>query len=189
MMGMGGKVVSRTGTVSARTLLRCSTATIARCSHAWGASTALQYDLLRPDPEPWIGDRKASMESLTTAVIRPTSPSDVLLVPHDAGTTAAVPAATDPPRPALALARVNQPALTAWLREAINLVLAGHAVTQHRPAGILIERGSFAQEDVWVWAYDWYGRGRRVAVAQCADSDAARDLAGRLNHLLDRPST
>ncbi len=122
------------------------------------------------------------MELLATALIRSTSPSDVMIVPRDAEATAAAPA--DPPRPALALARVNQPALTAWLKEAINLVLAGHGPIPLRPAGILIERGSFAAEDDWVWAYDWYGRGRRVTVARCADSGAAGDLADRLNRLL-----
>ncbi len=45
---------------------------------------------------------------------------------------------------------VNQPALTTWLCEAINLVLAGHAPTKPRPAGIPIERGSFAAEGDWV---------------------------------------
>ncbi len=92
------------------------------------------------------------MELLTIAVIRPSSPSDVLLVPRNAGTTSATAVDADPTRRALAHARVNQPAVTVWLQEAINLVLAGHASAQPRPAGILIERGSFAQEDVWVWA-------------------------------------
>ena len=41
--------------------------------------------------------------------------------------------AEDSPRPALALARVNQPALAAWLGEAIGLVLTGHAPPQPHP--------------------------------------------------------
>ncbi len=124
------------------------------------------------------------MEILATAVIRSTSPSDVMIVPRDAQAIGPASPAADPPRPALAMARVNQPGLKTWLREAINLVLAGHAPTQPCPTGILLERGSFEYEGNWVWAYDWYGRGKRVAVARCADSDAARDLADRLNRLL-----
>ena len=126
------------------------------------------------------------MDILARAVIPPSSPSDVLIVPHAAGTMGAASADAEPPRRTIALARVNQPALTTWLQAAINLVLAGQAPTQPRPNGILIEHGRFTPEDTRVWACDWYGRGKRVAVACCGDSDAARDLAHRLNRLLGR---
>ena len=107
------------------------------------------------------------------------------LVPRQLDAADAAGAAADSPRSAIALARVNQPALTTWLQEAINLVLAGHALRHPHPAGSLIERGSFEPEGEWVWARDWYGRGKRVAVVHCGGSTVARDLAGRLNRLLD----
>ena len=128
------------------------------------------------------------MEILATALVRPTSPSDVMIVPRQAGATGAAGAAADAPRSAIALARVNQPTLTTWLQEAINLVIAGHALPHPRPAGRLIERGSFEPEGEWVWARDWYGHGKRVAVVRCGESTMAQDLAGRLNRLLDEPA-
>ncbi len=127
------------------------------------------------------------MDILARAVIPPSSPSDVLIVPHAAGTLGAAPVGAETPRRAIALARVNQPALTTWLQAAINLVLAGAAAVPPRPAGVLLERGRFEPEAEWVWARDWYGRGKRVVVARGEDQASARAVADRLNRLLNGP--
>src|SRR5688500_11551221 len=97
-----------------------------------------------------------------TVVTPPTSPSDVTIVP---GAASLHPGAAVPPgtlRAAVAIARVNQPALTGWLRNALDRTLRGLPPAGPRPGGRLLERGSFAQEDREVVARDWYGHGRQA---------------------------
>ncbi len=117
------------------------------------------------------------MELLATAIIPPNSPSDIMLVPCLPGSSAT--------GRGVAVARVSRPPLTAWLCGAINQLLVGAFPDHPRPTGKLIERGAFAYDGTQVWAEDWYGHGNRVAVACCADVEAARRLAEHLQSLLD----
>ena len=123
------------------------------------------------------------MEILATAIIPATSPSDVVMLPrhavlrsqqHQRG-----------PAAGLAIARVNKPVLTTWLRDAINHLLVGTPLDQSRPDGLLLEQGVFRSEGTQVVATDWYGRGQRLVVARSDDADAAEHLAARLQALLE----
>ena len=123
------------------------------------------------------------MEILATAIIPATSPSDVVMLPrhavlrsqtHQRGTDAG-----------LAIARVNKPALTTWLRDAINHLLVATPLDQPRPDGLLLEQGAFRAEGTQVVATDWYGRGQRFVIARSGDAAAAGHLAARLQTLLE----
>ena len=123
------------------------------------------------------------MEILATAIIPATSPSDVVMLPRHAvlrtqtyarGTAAG-----------LAIARVNKPALTTWLRDAINHLLVGTPLDQSRPEGLLIERGAFLHDGPHVWVTDWYGRGQQLVVARSEDVEALSHLAAALQALLE----
>ena len=124
------------------------------------------------------------MEICSAAIIPPASPSDVVIVPCRTATGAPV-ASADVNREGIALARVNQPALTAWIRDAINQCVQGQSPDRPRPRGMLIERGGFVPEDTRVLAREWYSRGKQVPIARCDDSDAAGQLAEQLNVLLE----
>lgn len=124
------------------------------------------------------------MEICSAALIPPASPSDVVIVPCRTATGATV-AAADATGEGIALARVNQPSLTVWIRDAINQCLQGQSPDRPRPRGMLIERGEFVQDGTRVLAREWYGRGKRVDVARCAAADAAGRLATQLNALLE----
>ncbi len=121
------------------------------------------------------------MEILVTAVINPNSPSDIVIVPRGADD----PAGSIAVRRGVAVARVNRPPLTAWLRDTLNHLLAGTLPDQPRPTGRLIERGAFVHDGTQVWVGDWYGRGNRIMVARCPDVEAASQLTERLQALLD----
>ena len=125
------------------------------------------------------------MEILATAIIPATSPSDVVLLPYQAMDSRRTDQGV--PGVGIAIARVNKPALTIWLRDAINHLLQGAPLDRPRPSGMLIERGAFTAEGVQVSVEDWYGRGRRLAVAQCPDGATAHQLTDQLNGLLGRP--
>ncbi len=118
------------------------------------------------------------------AIIPASSPSDVAILPYAAAPDAARTGAAGLRRDGAAIARVNQPALTSWLQDAINHLLRGLPYEGTRPLGTLIERGAFTHDDSEVVAHDWYGRGRRVAVARCRDVETARQLTEHLNALL-----
>jgi hypothetical protein len=85
------------------------------------------------------------MEICSAAIIPPASPSDVVIVPCH-GATDAMDIAADAIGEGIALARVNQPSLTLWIRDAINHCLQGNPPDRPRPQGLLIERGGFAQD-------------------------------------------
>ena len=123
------------------------------------------------------------MEILATAIIPATSPSDVVMLPRHAVLRSQTQArGTDA---GVAIARVNKPVLTAWLRDAINHLLVGTPLDQPRPDGLLLEQGAFQAEGTQVVATDWYGRGQRLVIARSDDPDAAHHLAARLQALLD----
>jgi hypothetical protein len=123
------------------------------------------------------------MEILATAIIPATSPSDVVLLPrHTMFRSQTQARGTDA---GLAIARVNKPALTTWLRDAINHLLVGTPLDQPRPDGLLLEQGAFRAADMQVVATDWYGRGHRLVIARSSDADAAGHLAARLQTLLE----
>ena len=126
----------------------------------------------------------SDIDVLADALIPTTSPSDVVIVPRDAPRTPATRGSQALATPRIAIARVSQPALTTWLRDAINRVLQGLPPDGQRPSGILIEHGAFAQADLQVSAQDWYGGRRRLVVARCSDADTARRLVEHLNALL-----
>ena len=123
------------------------------------------------------------MEILATAIIPATSPSDVVMLPrHTVVGSQTYARGTDA---GLAIARVNKPALTTWLRDAINHLLVGTPLDQPRPDGLLLEQGAFRAEGTQVVATDWYGRDQRLVVARSDDGAAADQLAGRLQALLE----
>ena len=123
------------------------------------------------------------MKILATAIIPATSPSDVVLLPrHTMFRSQTQARGTDA---GLAIARVNKPALTTWLRDAINHLLVGTPLDQPRPDGRLLEQGAFQAEGTQVVATDWYGRGQRLVIARSDAADTAAHLAGRLQGLLD----
>ena len=123
------------------------------------------------------------METLATTIIPATSPSDVVLLPrHTVLPSQTYARGTDA---GLAIARVNKPALTTWLRDAINHLLVGTPLGMPRPDGLLLEQGTFQAEGTQVVATDWYGRGQRLVVARSDDGAAADQLAGRLQALLE----
>ena len=53
-----------------------------------------------------------------------------------------------------------------------------------RPAGDLLERGTFRQLEEQVWVDDWYSGGAGLLVARCDDVETARRLGAVLNALL-----
>ena len=123
------------------------------------------------------------MEILATAIIPATSPSDVVLLPRHAVLRRQTQArGTDA---SLAIARVNKPALTTWLRDAINHLLVGTPLVMPRPDGLLLEQGAFRAEGTQVVATDWYGRGQRLVVARSDEAEAVHHLAARLQALLE----
>ncbi len=123
------------------------------------------------------------MEILATAIIPATSPSDVVMLPRSAVLGSQTQArGTDA---GLAIARVNKPALTTWLRDAINHLLVGTPLDLPRPDGLLLEQGAFRAEGTQVVATDWYGRGQRLVVARSDQVEAAHHLAARLQALLE----
>ncbi len=124
------------------------------------------------------------IDILADAIIPATSPSDVMIVPRDAPHIPATRGSQALAIPRIAIARVSQPVLTIWLRDAINRVLQGLPPDRLRPIGTLIEHGAFAQADTQVSAKDWYGGRRHLVVARCSDTDTARRLMEQLNALL-----
>ena len=123
------------------------------------------------------------METLATAIIPATSPSDVVLLPrHTVLRSQKYARGTDA---GLAIARVNKPALTTWLRDAINHVLVGTPLDLPRPDGLLLEQGAFRAEGMQVVATDWYGRGQQLVVARSDAAATAERLAARLQALLE----
>ena len=123
------------------------------------------------------------METLATAIIPATSPSDVVLLPrHTVLRSQTYARGTDA---GLAIARVNKPALTTWLRDAINHLLVATPLDQPRPDGLLLEQGAFRAEGTQVVATDWYGRGQQLVVARSDAAATASRLAARLQALLE----
>ena len=118
------------------------------------------------------------------AIVPATSPSDVAIVPSTLLLEARPAGAAEWVDVGIAIARVNQPALTIWLRDAINGVLHELPLNQPRPRGRLIERGAFFDEATEVFARNWFGSGRKVKVVRCSDADTARQLVEHLNALL-----
>ena len=119
-------------------------------------------------------------ERLAQAMTNPLSPSDLMISSGGSGTSGLEPGVAS----TIALARINRLPLLHWLVAAINGVLEGEAPAQPRPAGTLLECGRFVATGSEVWAYDWYGHGRRCLMARCADAGGAVELAGLLNALL-----
>ncbi len=119
-------------------------------------------------------------ERFARATTNPLSPSDLMISSYGSGAGEHETGAAS----TIALARINRLPLLHWLVAAINSVLQGDVPTQPRPPGTLIECGRFAAAAYDVWAYDWYGNGRRCLVARCADAGSAAELAGVLNTLL-----
>ena len=138
-----------------------------------------------PPSGPMRDERHAvALVALATATIPPSSPSDIVMAPGRAGALHGAGRQDDLSTLKIAVARVSRPALTAWLATAINRLLDGQPPAQPRPHGALFEHGVFEPAGVTVWARSWYGVGKRLAVATCADAQAARDLAAQLNTLL-----
>ena len=121
---------------------------------------------------------------LAQAIIPDTSPSDVIIVRLP---DAASPDTLLSEAPSVALARINGPELTVWLRDAINTLLAELPLASSRPDGMLIEQGTFLDEDEQVWVQDWYGSPKQLCVARCEDRETSRRLAAVLNALLTEP--
>ena len=119
-------------------------------------------------------------ERLACATINPLSPSDLMIASYGGGAREHETGAAS----TIALARINRLPLLHWLLAAINSVLQGEFPTELRPLGTLIECGRFAAAAHDVWAYDWYGHGRRCLVARCADAGRAAELAILLNAVL-----
>ncbi len=126
----------------------------------------------------------ARWEIAGCAIVPVTSPSDVAIVPSTLLLEARPAGAADWVGVGIAIARVNQPALTTWLCDAINGVLHELPPHQPRPRGQLIERGAFFDEATEVFARNWFGSGRKVNVARCSDAHTARQLVEHLNALL-----
>ncbi len=123
------------------------------------------------------------MQVFGAAIIPPTSPSDVVIV-RTLLTSEGVVITTGVRDDGVAIARVNQPALTCWLRDAINQRLQGRVPDRPRPPGMLLERGAFVQDDRQVLARDWYGGDARMVVAHGVEAAAAQQLTMHLNALL-----
>ena len=122
-------------------------------------------------------------ELLARATINPLSPSDLMISSTGSGAGEHKTGAAS----TIALARINRLPLLHWLLAAINGVLQDEVPSQPRPPGTLIECGRFAAAAHEVWAYDWYGHGRRCLVARCADAGGAAELGSLLNAVLRRP--
>ena len=121
-------------------------------------------------------------EIFAEAIIPETSPSDVVIVPL---TDASSPVTPPVRAPRIALARCSGPELTAWIRDAINLLLAELPLSMDRPAGDLLERGTFRQLEEQVWVDDWYGGGAGLLVARCDDVETARRPGSRAERAAD----
>ena len=119
-------------------------------------------------------------ERVASAVTNPLSPSDLMI-----SSTGSVAGGQEPGSAStIALARINRLPLLHWLIAAINGVLHGEMPAEPRSTGILIECGRLVAAGTELWAYDWYGHGRRCLLARCADAASAEELAVRLNSLL-----
>lgn len=119
-------------------------------------------------------------ERVTSATTNPLSPSDVMISSIGLASSGQEPASV----PTIALARINRLPLLHWLIAAINGTFVDELPVQPRPAGTLLESGHFMATGSDVWAYDWYGHGRRCLVASMTDAGSAEDLSLRLNRLL-----
>ena len=119
-------------------------------------------------------------ERCASAVTNPLSPSDLMISSTGSAVVGQEPGSAS----TIALARINRLPLLHWLIAAINGVLHGEMPAEPRPTGILIECGRFVAAGTELWAYDWYGHGRRCLLARCADAASAEELAVRLNRLL-----
>lgn len=119
-------------------------------------------------------------ERFASATTNSLSPSDLMIsCTGPAPSTGAADSAST-----IALARINRLPLLHWLIAAINGMLVGEAPVPPRPVGMLLECGRFASTGNDVWAYDWYGHGRRCLVARMSDVASAEELSMRLNGLL-----
>jgi hypothetical protein len=119
-------------------------------------------------------------ERFASATTNSLSPSDLMISCTTPDSSAGAPDSVS----TIALARINRLPLLHWLISAINGMFVGEAPVQPRPVGMLLECGRFASTGSDVWAYDWYGHGRRCLVARMADVASAEELALRLNALL-----
>lgn len=119
-------------------------------------------------------------ERFARATTNPLSPSDLMISLLGSPPVGQEPAAAS----TIALARINRLPLLHWLLAAINDALDGTAHVQPRPAGTLLECGRCVASGSDVWAFDWYGHGRRCLLARCPNMSTAEELASRLNRLL-----